>query len=81
MGFKKKKKSLLILKVVKTTLNQFPWDNQTTFQQGNLQKALVQEIVLENQSTFFQTRITERVEQTKNQLDKNMYRTSQYQYI
>ena len=81
MGFKKKKKSLLILKVVKTTLNQFPWDNQTTFQQGNLKKALVHEIVLENQSTFFQTRITERVEQTKNQLDKNMYRTSQYQYI
>lgn len=81
MGFKKKKKSLLILKVVKTTLNQFPWDNQTTFQQGNLQKALVQEIVLENQSTFFQTRITERVEQTKNQLGKNMYSTSQYQYI
>ena len=79
MGFKKKKKSLLILKVVKTTLNQFPWDNQTTFQQGNLQKALVQEIVLENQSTFFQTRITERVEQTKNQLGKNMYSTSQYQ--
>ena len=79
MGFKKKKKSLLILKVVKTTLNQFPWDNQTTFQQGNLQKALVHEIVLENQSTFFQTRITERVEQTKNQLGKNMYSTSQYQ--
>ena len=51
------------------------------FQQGNLQKALVHEIVLGNQSTFFPTRLSERVEQTKNQMGKNMYSTSQYQYI
>ena len=76
-----KKKSLLILKLVKTTLNQSSWDNLTAFQQGNLQKALVHEIVLGNQSTFFPTRLSERVEQTKNQMGKNMYSTSQYQYI
>ena len=75
-----KKKSLLILKLVKTTLNQSSWDNLTAFQQGNLQKALVHEIVLGNQSTFFPTRLSERVEQTKNQMGKNMYSTSQYQY-
>ena len=34
-----KKKSLLILKLVKTTLNQSSWDNLTAFQQGNLQKS------------------------------------------
>ena len=57
----KKKISLLILKLVKTTINQFSWDNLTAFQQGNLQKALVHEIVLGKQSTFFPTRLSERV--------------------
>ena len=66
---------------MKTTLNQFSWDKLTVFQQGNLQKALVHKIVLENQSTFFPTRLSERVEQTKNQMGKNMYSTSQYQDI
>ena len=56
-----KKISLLILKLVKTTINQFSWDNLTAFQQGNLQKALVHEIVLGKQSTFFPTRLSERV--------------------
>ena len=50
------------------------------FQQGNLQKALVHEIILGNQGTFFPTHLSERVEQTKNQMGKNMYSTSQYQY-
>ena len=75
-----KKKSLLILNLVKTTLNQFLWDNLTVFQQGNLQKALVHEIISRNQGTFFPTHLSERVEQTKNQRGKNMYSTSQYQY-
>ena len=75
-----KKKSLLILKLVKTTLNQFLWDNLTVFQQGNLQKALVHEIIAGNQGTFFPTHLSKRVEQTKNQMGKNMYSTSQYQY-
>ena len=75
-----KKKSLLILNLVKTTLNQFLWDNLTVFQQGNLQKALVHEIISRNQGTFFPTHLSKRVEQTKNQRGKNMYSTSQYQY-